>query len=104
MQETRTTIRYHDICEICVATWCSHLDANSVDLKRVEAQSVSNCNVPVLYPPLCNTPMQVLTRWGGTLLELAHFRQGADAYDMIDQVSGKETQCFRATGADTQAT
>ena len=25
-----------------------------------------------------------LTRWGGALLELAHFRQGHDAYDMID--------------------
>ena len=28
-----------------------------------------------------------LTRWGGALLELAHFRQGHDAFDMIDQVS-----------------
>lgn len=27
-----------------------------------------------------------LTRWGGALLELAHFRQGHDAFDMIDQV------------------
>jgi len=25
-----------------------------------------------------------LTRWGGALLELAHFRQGHDAYDMIE--------------------
>ena len=28
-----------------------------------------------------------LTRWGGALLELAHFRQGHDAFDMIDQAS-----------------
>lgn len=27
-----------------------------------------------------------LTRWGGALLELAHFRQGHDAYDMIEMV------------------
>lgn len=30
-----------------------------------------------------------LTRWGGALLELAHFRQGQDAYDMIQQASDK---------------
>merc|ERR1712100_879707 len=26
----------------------------------------------------------VLTRWGGALLELAHFRQGVDAVEMIE--------------------
>ena len=30
--------------------------------------------------------VQALTRWGGALLELAHFRQGSEAYEMIQQV------------------
>jgi Plant specific mitochondrial import receptor subunit TOM20 len=30
--------------------------------------------------------VQALTRWGGALLELAHFRQGVEAYEMIDEV------------------
>lgn len=34
-----------------------------------------------------NTDTSALTRWGGALLELAHFKQGHDAFDMIDQVS-----------------
>lgn len=29
---------------------------------------------------------QALTRWGGALLELAHFRQGTDAVELIEQV------------------
>eukprot|EP00873_Tetraselmis_striata_P006751 jgi/Tetstr1/427015/TSEL_017220.t1 len=32
---------------------------------------------------------QALTRWGGSLLELAHFRQGAEAYEMIEQAVEK---------------
>merc|ERR1712100_22026 len=30
------------------------------------------------------TDAHVLTRWGGALLELAHFRQGVDAVEMIE--------------------
>ena len=29
--------------------------------------------------------VQALTRWGGALLELAHFRQGPEAYAMIQE-------------------
>jgi tetratricopeptide (TPR) repeat protein len=32
---------------------------------------------------------QVLTRWGGALLELAHFRHGSDAVEMIELAVGK---------------
>ncbi|RMZ56888.1 hypothetical protein APUTEX25_002977 [Auxenochlorella protothecoides] len=31
----------------------------------------------------------VLTKWGGALLELAHFRQGSDAYSMIEEAIEK---------------
>lgn len=36
-----------------------------------------------LISPIC---AQALTRWGGALLELAHFRQGVEAYGMIQEV------------------
>lgn len=35
------------------------------------------------------TPPQALTRWGGALLELAHFRQGPEAVAYIDAAVGK---------------
>jgi tetratricopeptide (TPR) repeat protein len=35
-----------------------------------------------------------LTRWGGALLELAHFRQGHDAYDMIELAVEKFTDAL----------
>ena len=35
---------------------------------------------------------QALTRWGGALLELAHFRQGEEARDMIKEVSNFPSQ------------
>ena len=31
--------------------------------------------------------VQAIIRWGGALLELAHFRQGDEAYEMIEQVA-----------------
>ena len=37
-------------------------------------------------------PPQALTKWGGALLELAHFRQGNEAYDMIEEAIAKFEQ------------
>jgi tetratricopeptide (TPR) repeat protein len=39
----------------------------------------------------CKDPSDAhaLTRWGGSLLELAHFRQGADAVEMIEEAVSK---------------
>jgi hypothetical protein len=37
-------------------------------------------------------PAQALTRWGGALLELAHFRQGAEAVEYIELVRPKTPQ------------
>ncbi len=36
--------------------------------------------------------MQALTKWGGALLELAHFRQGGEAYEMIEEAIAKFEQ------------
>ena len=35
---------------------------------------------------------QALTKWGGALLELAHFRQGNEAYEMIEEAIAKFEQ------------
>ena len=37
-------------------------------------------------PPTPACLPQALTKWGGALLELAHFRQGNEAYEMIEEV------------------
>jgi tetratricopeptide (TPR) repeat protein len=39
-----------------------------------------------------NRDAQALTRWGGALLELAHFRQGDDSYGMIETAVEKFKQ------------
>lgn len=36
-----------------------------------------------------NNDAQALTRWGGALLELAHFRQGSDSVELIEQAVSK---------------
>lgn len=40
-------------------------------------------------PVLCIRLAQALTRWGGALLELAHFRQGPEAVEYIDLAVSK---------------
>lgn len=36
----------------------------------------------------CDQPrLQALVRWGGALLELAHYKQGGESTDMIQQAS-----------------
>lgn len=42
---------------------------------------------------------QALTKWGGALLELAHFRQGAEAYEMIEEAIGKFEQALSLDAA-----
>lgn len=34
----------------------------------------------------CTGILQALVRWGGALLELAHYKQGQESIDMIQQV------------------
>ncbi|KDD75694.1 plant specific mitochondrial import receptor subunit TOM20, partial [Helicosporidium sp. ATCC 50920] len=36
-----------------------------------------------------------LTKWGGALLELAHFRQGGEAHSMIEEAVDKFEQALR---------
>lgn len=38
--------------------------------------------------------IQALTKWGGALLELAHFRQGQEAYSMIEDAIAKFQQAL----------
>ena len=63
-------------------------------------QGVVNLRLCILYVICCLCgalrclPLllhQALTRWGGALLELAHFRQGHEAYDMIEQAGHRPT-------------
>lgn len=42
---------------------------------------------------------QALTRWGGALLELAHFRQGDDSYSMIEDAVRKFKQGIDIDGS-----
>jgi tetratricopeptide (TPR) repeat protein len=42
-----------------------------------------------------NKDAMALTKWGGALLELAHFRQGAEAYDMIEEAIHKFQSALR---------
>lgn len=49
-------------------------------------------------PPPPDSPRppspQALTKWGGALLELAHFRQGGEAYEMIEEAIEKFKQAL----------
>ena len=39
--------------------------------------------------------MQAIIRWGGALLELAHFQQGPEAYQMIEEAAAKFKEALR---------
>ncbi|EFN58331.1 hypothetical protein CHLNCDRAFT_20637, partial [Chlorella variabilis] len=41
-----------------------------------------------------NKDAMALTKWGGALLELAHFRQGGEAYEMIEEAIAKFEQAL----------
>ena len=40
--------------------------------------------------------MQALVRWGGALLELAHYKQGHDSFDMIQEAIAKLKKALEA--------
>lgn len=42
-------------------------------------------------------PVQALVRWGGALMELAHFKQGKESVEMIQQV--RRVGCVRELSA-----
>jgi len=50
------------------------------------AHSPPQPRAPLTRHPPFSLSHQALTRWGGALLELAHFCQGGEAYDKIHQV------------------
>lgn len=52
-----------------------------------QAAPPAACPATPPHPPSNHPPnRQALTRWGGALLELAHFCQGGEAYEKIQQV------------------
>jgi hypothetical protein len=53
------------------------------------AAAAAASTAPSSLPPPPLPPPQALTKWGGALLELAHFRQGNEAYDMIEEAITK---------------
>lgn len=57
-----------------------------------------NIQQPNITPPSTPPPppllSQALTRWGGALLELAHFCQGSEAYEKIQLVRERKMCCF----------
>ena len=55
----------------------------AVSLFRKDECCKRLCELSFESPRVC----QALTRWGGALLELAHFRQGEEAREMIKEVS-----------------
>lgn len=42
----------------------------------------------LLLHDTCMPQQQALVRWGGAMLELAHFKQGEEADECIKEVSG----------------
>ena len=39
--------------------------------------------------------LQAIIRWGGALLELAHFQQGPEAYQMIEEAAAKFKEALK---------
>lgn len=61
----------------------------------IQPGSANSCCCPSPRAAPSAPALQALTKWGGALLELAHFRQGNEAYDMIEEAIAKFEQVGR---------
>ena len=65
----------------------ARLSMSSKRTARTHRQGVTSRPTPLTSVTGPNF-VQALVRWGGALLELAHYKQGSESVDMIQLVSG----------------